>query len=173
MRECKQCGGLKKLTEYNKYYNRPTGRRRVCKSCMSTNNRYKYLNGKEELTKKEQKDYDSIIELYKLYEELGYTVSGNYRNESVEDKLKEARTRIEALKNPMELQEWLDKDLEGYDPGYLVDDVMNDLSVRFRPSELDPVRLVPVYDDTHKEMLDKIRDRFYAYDDEYYAREDS
>lgn len=73
---------------------------------------------------------------------------------------------------PAELSKWLTEDLTE-EPEYYQDVVYEQLKAKYRPvTVIDTDTLLPVYDDTYKTVLDAIIERFDAYEDEYYNKED-
>ena len=74
---------------------------------------------------------------------------------------------------PSELSGWLTADLTDT-PEYYMDVVYEQLIEAYRPVlKIDQSTLNPVYDDTYKDILDKILSRFCAYEDTYYNQEDN
>jgi hypothetical protein len=69
---------------------------------------------------------------------------------------------------PVELIEWLTKDLYEFEPSYLQDVVAEKLQKQYRPQiGIDPETYNPVYDNTYRAVLNKILERFDNYEDEY------
>lgn len=68
---------------------------------------------------------------------------------------------------PTELLEWLTKDLSQFEPEHLQDVVAEELQKKYRPKiGVDPVHLTPMYDDKYRAVLNKIQQRFDAFEDE-------
>ena len=72
---------------------------------------------------------------------------------------------------PLELIDWLTKDLSKYTPEHLQEDISDELQKKFRPKiGVDSVNLVPIYDDRYREVLNEIQERFDVYEEGYYAK---
>jgi len=75
VRKCKQCGEVKQLSSdfFRPYYGKNAkGFYKVCRTCESINNRYKYLTGKgEAATQADLEEIARIEELYDTLRELG------------------------------------------------------------------------------------------------------
>jgi hypothetical protein len=73
---------------------------------------------------------------------------------------------------PYELTRWLTEQLVK-EPDYYLDEVYDDLLAKFRPCiGIDTSTMMPKYDNTHKEILDRILERFNEYEDSYYDEEE-
>ncbi len=178
MRRCKQCGEVKAMSEYRQYYGtnksgRPKGHYRTCKSCESINTRYKYLNKKEELSNGELEELQAINELYDMLREEGLTPPENKQLESsvkstVLDMINKKKQKVEVapLATPDELVAWMTKDLTPYTPEQL-EEIYWQLRTKYRPQVGTDAELNPVYDETHKDSLATILDRFDEYEDNY------
>ena len=186
IRRCKQCGELRPESAFRQYYNRKGGRYKVCRNCERINTRYKYLTKKKNkgtISPEELVELEKFYELFDILRQKGLEPPKRKKEiEPVVDIDAEIRKHKEDLQHiqevasvgtPPELLEWLTKDLTGYDPEYLQDVIAEELLQKYRPQlGIDPETLVPVYDDTHRNVLNKILKRFDDYEDEYYNRED-
>ena len=179
---CKQCGVIKPLDQYRKYYGGRKGTYTVCKACEKINSRVKYLESKKELNDKEKAELQSIYQLWETQRTLGYqpprtTVKGQ---KPVVDTVLEMmdtykkRTKMlgevaeEVLTAPPELLKWLTVELTE-EPEYYMDDVYEELKGTYKPViRIDEKAMMPVYDTTYSGILDKILERFCAYEDKYY-----
>lgn len=195
VRTCKQCGEVKQLNESNfrPYYgDSARGYYRVCKTCESINNRYKYLKGKgDAATCADVDEISKIEELYDTLRELGLepprygegtksTMMNTIDNLLARKKDEIARRQQEVAEvqetvgndvevskdTPDELLQWLTNELTK-DPEYY-EDVYFKLREKYMPVIGLDESLQPLYDETYKEILDKILERFDEYEDEYY-----
>jgi hypothetical protein len=67
-----------------------------------------------------------------------------------------------------ELTDWLVAELTE-DPDHYLDGVYEYLKNKFRPViRIDEATQLPVYDETYKTVLEKVLERFNAYEDTYY-----
>ena len=186
---CKQCGEIKPVSQFRKYYGGRKGTYKTCKMCEKINSRAKYLMNKGEACS----DAD-IIELKKIHtlweaqraaglqpprENAGRALP---LVESLDDMISKYTQQAEELQEiiqtaktsevPAELSKWLTEPLTD-EPEYYQDVVYEELKVKYRPkAKIDKNTMLPVYDDTYKTILDEILDRFYAYEDAYYNKED-
>lgn len=182
---CKQCGIIKPLEQFRNYYGGRKGTYTICKTCEKINSRVKYLEGKSELNDKEKAELQSIYLLWETQRTLGYqpprtTVKGQ---KPVVDTVLEMmdtykeRSQLlgsvaeEALTAPPELLRWLTEELTE-DPDYYLNDVYDSLKETYKPVlRIDEKAMMPVYDETYSGILDKILERFYKYEDDYYAQD--
>lgn len=190
---CKQCGELKPLSQYRRYYGNRKGYYTSCKQCESINSRYKYLKAKHasnggvgySFSLEELKEMTAIEELYKAQRLAGLSPpkEGKQANSTLNiadyavmtekytkqiDKLQEALNGVSIDAVPPELQDWLVKELTE-EPEYYLDEVYEDLCDRYKPQiSIDPETLLPVYDLTHHAVLTTILERFDNYDEQYY-----
>lgn len=186
---CKQCGEIKPVSQFRKYYGGRKGTYKTCKMCEKINSRAKYLMNKGEACS----DAD-IIELKKIQtlweaqraaglqpprENAGRALP---LVESLDDMISKYTQQAEELQEiiqtaktsevPAELSRWLTEPLTD-EPEYYQDVVYEELKAKYRPkAKIDKNTMLPVYDDTYKTILDEILDRFYAYEDAYYNKED-
>lgn len=180
---CKQCGKIKPQEQFRKYYGGRKGSYNTCKVCEKINSRYKYIEAKEPDTRSEQeaKELQDIETLYGLQRKMGLQPPrATVRNKSdiLEDiggmitEYKEALDKVpEAVPAsiPGELLTWLRADMTE-EPEYYLDEVYEELKKKYRPTVcINPISLLPEYDDTYKTILDQILDRFSLYEDEYYT----
>lgn len=177
MKRCKQCGRIQAETQYRKYYNGKGGRYRTCLSCERINARHKYLHKKlkEEtpLSAEETQELNKIEELFELLRDQGLKPPEKKQAKSVVDDVEalmmERMTVAETSQEdgPEELQEWLGKDLTGFSPDYLQDEVADELITKYRPQTgVDPVSYAPIYDETHRDILNEVLKRFDDYEDD-------
>ena len=188
VRRCKQCGEVKQLTTdfFRKYYGaNAKGFYRVCKTCESINNRYKYLTGKgDAATPADLEEITRIEELYETLRELGLepprygagTTSTVYSvvEELLKRKQQQAADRKEQfgveVDVPTELAEWLTKPLTE-EPEYY-EDIYFKLREKYMPVVGTNPDATPKYDETYKEIMDQILERFDEYEDNYVYEED-
>jgi len=189
VRKCKQCGEIKQLSFFRPYYGKNArGFYRVCKTCESINNRYKYLTGKgDAATQADLEEIKRIEELYDTLRELGlepprYGARASSTVYSVVEELlkrkqQQVANRKEQLEEigveadiPTELAEWLSKPLTE-EPEYY-EDVYFKLREKYMPVVGTNPDATPKYDETYKEILDQILKRFDDYEDNYVYEED-
>lgn len=193
---CKQCGELKPIEQYRKYYGGRKGHYNTCKLCEKINARAKYLRNKgESMDSTEALELEKIEKLYEAQRAAGLQPPGkSERSKPIVDSLddmiaKYAQTTSNIIPIPMtakdivdgptltkhvpaELQLWLKCDLTE-EPDYYLDEVYEELKAKYRPQlHIDTETMQPVYDNTYKHALEQILDRFYAYEDTYYDKED-
>lgn len=187
-KRCKQCGELKPIEQFRKYYGNRKGHYTICKTCEKINSRFKYLTRKGDT-----RDWNEDVELQKInqlydaqracglqppHQNPGRTVP---LAESLDDMISQYKQQAEAVKDvvqsvetaciPDELIAWLNAPLT-QDPDYYLDEVYEQLKATYMPAtHMDPKTMLPVRDETYKPVLDKILDRFYQYEDEYYDKE--
>lgn len=176
MRQCRQCGEIKVMTQFRRYYNSRKGHYRVCLTCEKINTRHKYLRRKsdnKELTQTELQELEKIERLYDVLRERGLRPPARQQEvptgidldamlELHESKLVETQQlREEGIpeNTPVELLEWLNKDLDGLE-NWELEDIYDNLEDRHRPQIGVDENYKPVFDDTYKTVLDKIRERF-------------
>lgn len=187
-RKCRQCGEIKQETEFRQYYGetrtgKERGRYRTCKACESINTRYKYLckkQAKGKASERELQELDKIEQLYDLLRAKGLKPPATRERSTVlslVDELLEKHSasvvEIEVddgeqviAAAPQELLDWLNADLSQYDPAYLQDVVADELIKKYRPQVgVDPNTYKPIYDDTHRDLLNKVLERFDEYED--------
>lgn len=179
---CKQCDELKPLEQYRKYYGGRKGTYNTCKLCEKINSREKYLAGKESLADAEQIELNKIYELWEHQMALGLRPPRFARGrstplaESLDDMVDKyaARAKITAsivsidTQAPAELLKWLTEELTE-EPEFYQEEVYETLQKKYRPQiRIDTVSMLPVYDDTHRSLLQKILARFDEYEDNYY-----
>lgn len=178
---CKQCGELKPLTQFRQYYGGRTGTYTTCKQCEKINSRLKYLDSKESLTEPERIERDKIYKLYEVQQAAGLRPPrrGGRRTEltdNLDDMISKYSTQTSEGANviaPSELTYWLTCELTG-DPDEYINDVYEKLYDTYRPAvSIDKDTMMPVYDERYKDVLDKILQRFYDYEDTYYEQEDN
>lgn len=186
MKMCKQCGELKPVEQFRQYYGGRKGYYTICRACEKINSRAKYLEKKQELTEAERVELDKIYTLYdaqaacglqpprrsdgrstKLTDDLDAMISA-YASRA--NQVANVDPTLDTSATPPELLEWLSKELSG-DPEYYLDEVYEDLTAKYRPMQrVNPETLLPEYDDTYAVALDKVLNKFYAYEEAYYNK---
>jgi hypothetical protein len=186
---CKQCGELKPIEQYRKYYGGRKGTYTTCKICEKINARCKYLRSKETLSDVEQIELDKIEQLYTAQRSAGLQpprtsaervkpladslddMIAKYKMTSVQLTTEPSDDNCVVTPVPAALQMWLKCELSE-EPDYYLDKVYDELKAKYRPQlHIDTVTLQPVYDDTYKLVLEQILDRFYKYEEEYWDKE--
>ena len=183
VRKCKQCGEVKQLSSefFRKYYGENAkGFYRVCKTCESINNRYKYLTGKgDAATQADLEEIARIEELYDTLRELGlepprYGARASSTVHSVVEELLKRKQQQAAERKeqfgveadvPTELAEWLTKPLTE-EPEYY-EDVYFKLREKYMPVVGVDSEGVQQYDETYREILEQVLERFDEYEDNY------
>lgn len=178
---CRQCGELKPISQYRRYYGGRQGSYTTCRQCEKINSRLKYLESKEVLTEPERIERDKILKLYEAQQSAGLRPPrrGGRRTELVTDlDAMLERYQVTAAPElghdalPHELHHWLTCDLTD-DPDVYINEIYETLCERFRPATaIDKNTMMPTYDETYKDVLSKILQRFYDYEDSYYEQED-
>lgn len=190
-RKCRQCGEIKLETEFRQYYGetrsgKERGRYRTCKACESINTRYKYLCKKQSndrASEQELQELDKIEQLYDLLRAKGLKPPAKRERSTIMNLVEEllekhSTTEVTATTDdcselasaaaPQELLDWLNADLSQYDPEYLQDVVADELIKKYRPQiGVDSNTYKPIYDDTHRDLLNKVLERFDEYEDNY------
>lgn len=185
---CKQCGELKPIEQFRKYYGGRKGTYKTCKQCEKINARAKYLEAKGDINRSEA-EHEELLKIYRLYEAQRNAGLQPPRTEigrrtpladSLDDmiakyesnpKVTEVVPEVDGLVVPAELQVWLTCALTE-DPDYYLDEVYEELKVKFRPQlRINKDTMLPEYDDTYKQVLETILDRFNDYEDTYYDKE--
>lgn len=190
---CKQCGQLKPIEQFRKYYGGRKGHYNTCKLCEKINARCKYLRNKGDLNRSDA-EHEELLKIYKLYEAqraagLQPPREQSGRSTQLADSLDEmiasystvpqgVMIPVDQMDNimnrpvaPAELLVWLSCSLTE-EPDYYLDEVYEELKSKYRPTlRIDQDTLQPVYDDTYKYVLDQVLDRFYKYEEEYWDKE--
>lgn len=180
---CKQCGELKPIEQFRKYYGGRKGNYNTCKVCEKINAREKYLRRKGDLmSTAESEELDKIYKLYSMQRTLGLQPPTRAeRNKPIVDSLDDMIAKYQDMtvmvsvdagadKGPIpgDLHLWLQCELHE-EPDYYLDDVYEELKAKYRPQlSIDTVTMQPIYDDTYKETLDQILERFYDYEEKYW-----
>lgn len=182
---CKQCGELKPIEQFRKYYGGRKGSYKTCKLCEKINARAKYLEAKgDEKNYDEEAELDKIHRLWEVQRAAGFQPPLNSGNrkvplvDSLDDMISKYADKAErvpvpftnALMPPAELAIWLTCELTE-DPEYYYDDVYDELKKKYRPQLRIDENMRPVYDDSYKTTLDAILERFTKYEDEYYNKD--
>ena len=172
---CKQCGELKPQDQFRPYYGGRKGHYNTCKLCEKINSREKYLARKAVLSAEDQKELQDIHELWSCQVKLGLKPPRAVAREPLKldelvGKYAELASKIPNIPAaPPELIKWLTEPLTA-EPEYYQEGVYTELSDRYRPQlRIDTDTMLPVYDDTYKEVLHMILERFDAYEDKYYG----
>ena len=186
---CKQCGELKPIEQFRKYYGGRRGTYTTCKTCEKINSRAKYLTNKGgKCSDAELTELAKIHELWDAQRAAGLQPPRENTgrkvplSERLDDMIGKYKQRAEAVKEavqavnvpdiPAELSRWLTEPLTE-EPEYYQDEVYEQLKTKFRPkTKIDTGTMLPVYDDTYKSILDKILERFDNYEDTYYDGEE-
>lgn len=176
---CKQCGELKPISQFRQYYGGRKGTYTMCRQCERINSREKYLTAKLELDDAERVELDKIHKLYDCQRKLGLQPpSSRGRTKTISDTLDSMldkyagfidKQQYEPPKDtPEGLAKWLRVPLDR-EPDYYLDTIYDKLREQYRPVlRIDNETLMPVYDESHKAVLDRILERFNAYEDKYY-----
>lgn len=177
---CKQCGELKPIEQFRKYYGGRKGTYTTCKLCEKINSRAKYLSAKgETATADEFAELTKIYTLYDVQRKAGLQPPRSNVGskvpiaDSLDDMIAKYSGRIVESDDipdntPAELLLWLTAELTE-DPDYYLDEVYEELKTLYRPQiRIDTETMLPVHDDTYKVVLDKILERFNNYEDTYY-----
>lgn len=188
VKTCKQCGEIKPIAQFRKYYGGRKGTYKVCKACERINSREKYLRAKGDcMNWDEEAELDKIHELYECQRRMGLqpptkqerrtALSGEldgmldrYRDMAAKaTEVAQQTAGINTLVNaPAELVKWLTEPLT-MEPDYYMDEVYERLVDAYRPcTGIDTHTMMPVYDNKYKAILDKILERFTDYEDSYY-----
>lgn len=183
---CKQCGELKPIEQFRKYYGGRKGTYNTCKTCEKINARAKYLRSKEELTAVEQTELNKIYRLQDIQREVGLQPPSTFSGRSIPlvDSLDEMIGKYKDMATVAsvdagipqaichELSQWLVEPLVE-EPDYYLEDVYEYLCKKYRPQlRIDTATMQPVYDDTYKKVLEQVLERFYEYEEHYWDKED-
>ena len=180
---CKQCGELKPIDQFRKYYGGRKGTYKICKFCEKINSREKYLRRKENndtIADAERIELEKIHTLWEYQRAIGLEpprVNKHSKSPSIEELDKLTQEYAKRAKNvkvntdaPPELTAWLFRPLTKT-PEYYQDVIYEKLQKKYRPIlRIDEETMLPVYDDTYRDILQKILERFDKYEDEYYER---
>lgn len=187
VKTCKQCGELKPISQFRRYYGNRRGTYTMCKSCERINSREKYLSAKgDERSVDENAELDKIHQLYDYQRSLGLNPPGKQSrrpalSDELDDMLDKYRGMAEKVVEatgaihdiiaevPAALNRWLVEELTD-EPDYYLDDVYETLRETYRPCVgIDKDTMMPVYDEKYKAILDRILERFSDYEDSYYG----
>lgn len=181
---CRQCGELKPMAQFRKYYGGRTGHYTTCKQCEKINSRLKYLDSKSSLTEPERIERDKIYKLYEVQQAAGLkpprrggrSIQLGTDLDAMIDKYeaiyKAPAVNVDDYANvPLELSGWLTCELTD-EPDIYINDVYEALCKKYRPVlSINQETMMPVHDDTYKGLLDAILKRFYDYEDKYYEED--
>lgn len=185
VKTCKQCGELKPISQYRQYYGGRRGTYKMCKSCERINSREKYLQSKQPLlTDDEALELSKIHQLYDHQRELGLQPpSRDGRRTALRDDLDDMLNKYSQMASkvaldtpaardqdpaPYGLRVWLTAPLDK-EPDYYLDEVYEELTATYRPcTGINRSTMMPEYDNTYKDILDRILERFNDYEDSYY-----
>lgn len=166
LKKCKQCGEVKPLAEFRKYYH-ANGRYTKCKSCERINSREKYLSSKAKLNDKEQAELDTIHQIWVYQRNRGLTPP---RTRGAL-KLDEMLADLKKPELPFDLRDTLYGELH-QDPEFYYDLYDEYLLPKYRPVVgIDPETNLPKYDETYKDVLNQILKRIDDYEYEYYKED--
>ena len=176
---CKQCGELKPIEQFRKYYGGRKGHYNTCKLCEKINARAKYLRSKgDSISFEEGTELDKITALYEAQRAAGLRPPNVGERsiplvDSLDDMIAKYNTTPNVpsdrqLEGPHDLSVWLTCELTE-EPDYYLDEVYEKLKAKYRPPlRIDTETMQPIYDDTYKNTLDKILERFYEYETAYW-----
>lgn len=184
VKTCKQCGELKPISQFRKYYGGRKGTYKMCTACERINSREKYLNAKgERMNHEEEAELDKIHKLWEYQRSLGLQPpTRQARKAKLDDDLDGMLDKYKAMSEqvisttdalsvqnvPSELLSWLVAPLT-LEPDEYIDEVYERLVETYRPCiGIDRATMMPVYDNKYKAVLDKILERFTDYEDSYY-----
>lgn len=184
VKTCKQCGKLKPIEQYRKYYGGRKGTYTTCKLCEKINAREKYLRNKDSLSQVETEELNKIHKLYDAQRKAGLMPprEKQWPSTTLADSIDEMLNEFKASDGdlsvstdlgpaPTELQLWLTTELTEH-PDYYIDEVYAELTSKYRPIlTIEKGSMQPLYDDSYKQVLEKILDRFYEYEDAYYKED--
>lgn len=197
LKKCKQCGKWKAQDDFRVYSNRDSYHTK-CKKCESLNASRIRLEKKVQSGAATTEDQETLSNIYKLYElqrGLGLKPPAVTSNaplsvvvesalaeySSYSDKALQTGSAAAPTTTPneqatstddSELQEWLTKDLSNIDlaadEDYL-DNIMDKLDKKYRPIVgRDEFTLKPIYDETYRDLLNEISERFDKYTEEFW-----
>ena len=182
VKTCKQCGEIKPISQFRRYYGGRKGTYKMCKDCERINSREKYLVAKgESMNWEEEAELDKIHKLYEYQRQMGLQPpTRQERRSTLGDSLDalldkygcmvaQAKEMSAPADTPAELAKWLTEPLV-LEPDEYIDDVYEKLVETYRPcTGIDKQTMMPIYDDTYKPVLDAILARFTDYEDTYYS----
>lgn len=163
IKKCKQCGVMKPPEQFRTYYGGRKGRYKTCLTCEKINSRYKYLTAKVDFSEAEQAESEKIDQLYQLQRERGLKPPGTLGH-TVD--LQAELDRYKEPDVPEELAKWLDEDLSKHTVEFLQETVADQLLKSYRPVLSMDGNYKPVYDETYREVINKILKRFDDYEDD-------
>lgn len=184
---CKQCGELKPIEQFRKYYGGRKGTYTMCKTCEKINSRAKYLTSKgDSKTDEEREELQKIYSLWDAQSAAGLNPpkqsdgKKSPLTEQLDQMIEKYKGKAAALVGsavsstssaaPAELSKWLTEELDG-DPEHYLDDVYEELKAKYRPVlRINKDTMEPVYDETYAQVLEDILDRFYEYEEVYYNK---
>ena len=187
VKTCKQCGEIKPISQFRRYYGGRRGTYKMCKDCERINSREKYLRAKgESMNHAEEVELDKIHMLYEYQRRMGLQPPTRQErattiSEDLDDMLSKYKMMAydvttsaeqagvkDVADVPAELMKWLTEPLVR-EPDEYIDDVYEKLVEKYRPcTGIDKSTMMPVYDNKYKAILDKILERFTDYEDSYY-----
>ena len=145
VKTCKQCGWTKDITDFRKYYGGRKGTYNCCLHCEQINSRYKYLSKKANPTANDITELEQIEGLYTRQRAAGLKPP---------QPRKRVMNTVAGMINSYneEARRWLTVELTE-PPEYYIDKVFDTLK------------------GADKELRDKVLERFYDYEDQYYSKE--
>lgn len=171
-KQCRQCGEIRPISEFRRYYGGLNGTYTKCLHCEKINSRVKYLERKgDKATEADKAELEKLYKVYELQLACGYKPPRrrNAQSESLDCIISTLSAKATARAEvPAELTTWLTVDLTDV-PEYYLDTVYSDLKRKYMPVlRVDTETLLPIYDDTYAKVLEQILDRFNEYEDKYY-----
>lgn len=198
LKKCKQCGKWKAQDDFRVYSNRDSYHTKCkkCESLNASRIRLEKKVQSGAATTKDQETLSNIYKLYEVQRGLGLkppAVTSNaplsvvvesalaeyssYNDKALQTGSAAAPTNTKPNEqatstDDSELQEWLTKDLSNIDlaadEDYL-DNIMDKLDKKYRPIVgRDEFTLKPIYDETYRDLLNEISERFDKYTEEFW-----
>ena len=172
VKKCRQCGDVKPIELFRPSYS-GSGTYTICRSCERLNSRAKYLKSKgSRATEEDKAELSRIMQLYELQRICGLKPPKMRSTEERKKLFMETFEKYKALAEagPEELQYWLSAELTDV-PEYYLDTIYEQLKAKYMPKVGVTAELLPVYDTKYADLLNKILDRFNAYEDTYYKED--
>ncbi len=182
-KQCKQCGVSRPLDKFRQYYGGRLGTYNTCKVCETINSRAKYLNRKGDACSEEElQELSKINALSEAQRAVGLCPPRASQKvmtpvSDLDEMIKTYQDQASLIPDtvsldsvPQELLKWLSEELTAL-PEYYQEVVYEKLRKTYRPEvRIDPATLLPEHDDTYKGVLEKVLERFDAYEDSYEYR---
>ena len=186
VKTCKQCGELRPIDQFRRYYGGRRGNYKTCKVCERINSREKYLTGKgDNRSADENIELMQIHTLYERQRAVGLQPPAKHERRKplavdLDSMIKKYEGMYPQIANetppadavvevaPYELTRWLTEKLTD-EPDFYLDTIYEALKEKYRPcTGINKDTMMPTYDNTYKGVLDRILDRFNDYEDSYY-----